>query len=266
MQLRTRRRGALVVPAAASLVRGSQVHPSSPAPVPTLRYDAPVAVIGDIHGRLDLLDLLLTRLPDAIPLITVGDHCDRGPSSYGVVERLVSRKARGVLGNHDLWLQAWANGGALDGFALSPVMGGEATLASYGASGACGGDTSGRERVPPAHREWLNSLPPALELVVMRARYVVAHAGIPEGTFPVGLTAPATAAWLAKFKPHLLHWAGAGPEHCARLGDTIVMGHMRRFMPVDLGHVIGVDTGCGFPGGALSAVLLPERRFVVVGM
>src|SRR6185295_14296099 len=53
--------------------------------------------IGDIHGRLDLLDQLLARIAEddrgrgagaATQHIFLGDLIDRGPDSSGVVERL----------------------------------------------------------------------------------------------------------------------------------------------------------------------------------
>lgn len=40
--------------------------------------DGPVAVIGDIHGRFDVLKKLLGKL-GKMPLFFVGDLIDRGP-------------------------------------------------------------------------------------------------------------------------------------------------------------------------------------------
>jgi len=66
----------------------------------------PIA-IGDVHGRLDLLDDLLTQVPGR-PLIFLGDLTDRGPDSPGVMRRvraLVEEgRAQVCLGNHDLML------------------------------------------------------------------------------------------------------------------------------------------------------------------
>ena len=58
--------------------------------------DSRIYVIGDIHGRLDLLDCLISKIhadlkdtPTPGPLtVTLGDYIDRGPNSRGVVERL----------------------------------------------------------------------------------------------------------------------------------------------------------------------------------
>src|SRR5580765_6515731 len=64
-----------------------------------------VYAIGDIHGRLDLLDRLLgmideddeARGPARTELIFLGDLVDRGPDSVGVIERLMAlRETRQV--------------------------------------------------------------------------------------------------------------------------------------------------------------------------
>jgi serine/threonine protein phosphatase 1 len=70
--------------------------------------------VGDIHGRLDLLDELLAKIERDLAsskrriranLIFLGDLIDRGPSSAQVVERLRTYVHRNVqpvflLGNH----------------------------------------------------------------------------------------------------------------------------------------------------------------------
>ena len=74
----------------------------------------PVDVVGDVHGELDALTALLARLgydehgahPGGRRLVFVGDLCDRGPDSPGVlrlVQRLVAEgRAHATLGNHEL--------------------------------------------------------------------------------------------------------------------------------------------------------------------
>ena len=70
--------------------------------------------IGDIHGRLDLLEDLLAKIhaelqhhPSAKTLLVfVGDLIDRGPSSAQVIERLRTYQRPGIqpvflLGNHE---------------------------------------------------------------------------------------------------------------------------------------------------------------------
>ena len=80
------------------------------APLP----EGPLDVVGDVHGELDALHALLAHLgydaegvhPDGRHLVFVGDLCDRGPDSPGVialVQRLVaSGRALATLGNHEI--------------------------------------------------------------------------------------------------------------------------------------------------------------------
>lgn len=82
--------------------------------VPAGKPGARAYAVGDIHGRLDLLDALLAHIDDDIAarppkrnyIIFLGDLIDRGPASSGVVERLRHyrpRRARPVFlaGNHE---------------------------------------------------------------------------------------------------------------------------------------------------------------------
>ncbi len=66
--------------------------------------------VADIHGCLDKLDSLLLKL-DITPETTfvfTGDYVDRGPDSYGIIERLLQLKEQCncvfLAGNHDV---AW---------------------------------------------------------------------------------------------------------------------------------------------------------------
>jgi hypothetical protein len=80
------------------------------APLP----DGPLDVVGDVHGELDALRALLRHLgydadgghPDGRRLVFVGDLCDRGPDSPGVIALVQSLIAAGraaaVLGNHEI--------------------------------------------------------------------------------------------------------------------------------------------------------------------
>src|SRR5262245_17534926 len=73
-------------------------------------------VIGDIHGRRDLLDQLIDAMHrDAKNYggnsltVTLGDYVDRGPNSRGVVDRLASNPFPGeylaLKGNHEALLE-----------------------------------------------------------------------------------------------------------------------------------------------------------------
>ena len=61
---------------------------------PSLPKDIRIYAVGDIHGRLDLLDELLNRIrsdialrPTAQPIcVFLGDYIDRGPSSRETID------------------------------------------------------------------------------------------------------------------------------------------------------------------------------------
>ncbi len=72
--------------------------------------------------------------------------------------------------------------------------------------------------------------------------------------------------WLVEHHPYDLLWASNDPETMLPLGRPVIMGHVPRARPLDTGEVLALDTGCGTTAdGRLTAVLLPERRFVTVG-
>lgn len=223
--------------------------------------DRPVAVVGDIHGCADLLAELLVQLGD-IPVIVVGDVGDRGPDTRGVIDQLVARDATGVLGNHDEWLRTWARRGGFDSFALNPLFGGCATLDSYGVHGKAPREIEAEAwRVPSAHREWLDRLAVAIDLQVCGEKFWVVHAPFSEFEGPPEMLVPG----LAERDPARLIWGNSTPENMPPLDRPVIVGHVPRAEPLDSGHVIALDTGAGtLDGGRLTAVLLPERRFVTV--
>jgi serine/threonine protein phosphatase 1 len=248
---------------------GNELGPATAplaGPVRTLRYDQPVAVIGDIHGRADLLARLLLKLPAGIPVLVTGDVGDRGPDTRGVIDQLVARGATGARGNHDEWLCTWANGGGFDPFAISPKMGGLATLLSYGVVGLDPVAIEAQShRVPPDHALWLSELAVAVDLEVMGAPFWVIHAGVPATVNLRGLAFREVVPHLAARHPATLLWPSNDPAEMLAVDRPVIMGHVRRRAPADFGSVIAIDTGAGtYTGGALTAVVLPERKFVSV--
>ena len=225
-----------------------------------------MAVIGDIHGRDDLLAPLLDLLGD-MPVLVVGDVCDRGPDTRAVIERLVGRGARGVRGNHEDWLLAWLRGEGFDRIVLRPSFGAEATLASYGVTGRTAREIEAeRWRVPAAHRTWLESLAVAIDLRAGGQRFWMTHAGVPAHRSFAGHAASEVIPWLAAEHPLDLRWTQLDPEAMPPVDRPVVFGHVPRAEPLDDGSFIAIDTGAGTSdGGALTAAVLPERRFVSVG-
>ena len=149
------------------------VAPPLPRPQP------PICVIGDLHGRADLLELMLTRIasqPQAVQarLVFVGDMIDRGPNSAAVLARLqglcMADPARHIclMGNHERMMLAFL--AAPTGRAKRWLSaGGIETLASFGINGRMqpGGQSQQLLRlaealhlaIPPAQLAWLRQLP-----------------------------------------------------------------------------------------------------------
>jgi hypothetical protein len=147
------------------------------------------------------------------------------------------------------------------------MMAGGPTLRSYGIESRWPGEIESlRWNVPRAHAEFLAGLPVALDLTVMGVRYWVVHAGVPIQESLAGLRADSVVRYLAQHAPESLLWPKTDPDAVLPVGRTVVMGHVPLRRPYDDGLTIGVDTGAGtLRGGQLTAVILPERRFVTVG-
>jgi serine/threonine protein phosphatase 1 len=157
-----------------------------------------IYAIGDIHGRSDLLALVLARIEadlarrphPAARIVLLGDYVDRGPDTAGVIERLIALEAGPVaatflLGNHDHYLLAyledpeWSDRGF---HWFHDAMGGAATLASYGihdvsARAPRRSHDAFRAVFPESHRAFLHRC-----LLSARAGdYLFVHAGIRPG-------------------------------------------------------------------------------------
>ena len=111
---------------------------------PRLPAGVRVYAIGDIHGRLDLLQALERQIAEDAEaggrgqeriVVYVGDYADRGFQSRHVIEHLATKPLPGfhpvyLLGNHDIWLRAFARGENVGESWIR--FGGDATLLSYG--------------------------------------------------------------------------------------------------------------------------------------
>lgn len=133
--------------------------------------------VGDLHGRLDVLDAILARLAprDAGKIVFLGDYIDRGPDSRAVVEKLMAGSQDHhewvmLKGNHeDLALKAH-DGGPDEYYHWFYNCGGKQTCESYDSERSV-------NRLPEEHLEWMKNLP-ALHVDDHR---LFVHAGIRKG-------------------------------------------------------------------------------------
>lgn len=236
------------VPAPGWLLRWKRRPPAVP-PCP----ERPVCLIGDVHGRLDLLHDLLDRIaacPDAdtARIVVLGDMIDRGPDSAGVLTVLHELQLRApgrvicLMGNHERML--------LD-FLTSPDLGGRwlrhggcETLASFGidpeAADRMATAQALERRLGPELRTWLTGLP----LSWQEGSLAASHAG-GDPRRPLALQDETDLLW--------------GHRDFARRprpdGLWMVHGHVVVPEPEIAPGRIAVDTGA-WSSGRLSAVWL----------
>ncbi|MEM6384893.1 MAG: metallophosphoesterase [Pseudomonadota bacterium] len=214
-----------------------------------------IYAVGDIHGHLDKLQSAHALIAaDMVAcgrnatIIHVGDLCDRGPDTNKVLDYLIGGIEAGedwlvLKGNHDQMLLDFAEGG--DGTNpklragmtwLHSMLGGMATLASYGAKKKPFESKAAFVRraqgcVPQAHVDFLKNLP-----VWLRAEGMVfVHAGIRPG-FPLDAQDEDDLLWI---RDEFLWHAG---DHEA----LIVHGHTPVDEPTHYGNRVNVDTGAGW--------------------
>ena len=237
--------------------------------------------IGDIHGDLAALQLLISRLPPLVPddtVVFLGDYVDRGPDSAGVVQwlrefSLVSpAKVVFLRGNHeDAWLQVIETGwpefiiprgnGCLESyrsFAGKPVPDEHATPALEELQAMSAGGFFPADVVT-----WMRSLLFFYE--DDHALYV--HAGIKR--HGDGFPHPSKVE-----PPRALLWLRDRDFFANYRGKLVVFGHTTtRTLPNELStytpddptdlwagpSCVGLDTGCG-KGGFLTAFELPAQR------
>ncbi len=233
---------------------------STPPRQASLPANTRVYAIGDIHGRLDLLNKLIDLMAaDAANYngekiaVFLGDYIDRGPESKGVISRLMQPLPANIrpvflLGNHEWAMLQFFH--SLETGAGWMVYGGMETLKSYGIPMQPGKATPERltelqqtlkERFPPDHREWLKNCLIHFEI----GDYYFAHAGVRPGV-PLNEQTDTDRLWI---RQGFLDWRGSGLE------KMIVHGHTISPEVEVLPHRIGIDTGA-YASGKLTAVVL----------
>jgi serine/threonine protein phosphatase 1 len=239
---------------------------SKPRQLPRVPDGQIIYAIGDIHGRLDLLQRAadaIARDVDGLPsgepvTIFVGDYIDRGPSSGAVLDRLASSTfptpIMPLLGNHETMLLNFLQ----DASAMQRWrgLGGLETLHSYGVDvreAMAGRDFevaqySFRRSFPEEHRQFLLQLPRS----VVRGDYLFCHAGVRPGV-------P-----LAEQDPYDLicirdEFLTSDIDH----GKVIVHGHTPVPQPDFRPNRINLDTGAFATGRLTCLRLLGETQSLI---
>lgn len=226
--------------------------------------------IGDIHGRLDLLEAMLDRIreeqrrrpPCPTYLVLLGDLIDRGPDSAGVVRRLRAEgwgdiKPVFILGNHEEmlirvlgeepWLiRDWLQHG---GFECAQSYG-----VAVGQLAAMSDEEAVellRERIPSEDVTFLQQFADSFRF----GDYLFVHAGIRPG-IPIERQTTQDLRWIrADFLEK---------ERDDTL--TVVHGHTISEEPDAVPGRIGIDTGA-YLGGPLTALIVEGdfKGFLAVG-
>jgi serine/threonine protein phosphatase 1 len=215
-----------------------------------------VYAIGDIHGRLDLLDRAIAAIrrdvaehgPAALT-VTLGDYIDRGPQSRGVISRLIENPFPtsyvALKGNHEALLEDFLADPATGPYWSQ--QGGLTTLQSYGiqVDGFMGvGYAEARNKLaaalPPAHSKFLRSL----KISLIRGKYFFCHAGVRPG-IPLERQSEEDLLWI---RDQFL-------TSRADFGKIVVHGHTPLLEPEVRSNRIGIDTGA-FVTGRLTCVAL----------
>jgi serine/threonine protein phosphatase 1 len=223
--------------------------------------DTRLYVIGDVHGRLDLLDRVIAAIERDVVAhegraltVTLGDYIDRGPHSRGVIERLARNPFPtpyvALKGNHETLLTS---------FLVDPgvgqhwrKLGGLETIASFGVPvqqmmlGRNLEEAAERlaAAITPEHFAFIDSL--KLSLTV--GRYFLCHAGVRPGV-PLARQSEDDLLWI---RDEFL-------ESSVDFGKVVVHGHTPVAEPEVRHNRINIDTGA-FATGRLTCIVLEGER------
>src|SRR6185503_19601294 len=215
--------------------------------------------VGDVHGRLDLLDQLLDKIHEdlnrrpakKVLLVFVGDLIDRGPSSAHVVERLRTYihpnvQTAFILGNHEEVLLRILAGDA-ELITKWRWFGGTECLSSYGVHTVKLAKMKVedaleviRAAIPREHIEFLETFDDSCRF----GDYLFVHAGIRPGV-EIDQQRQSDLRWIREA------FLFDETDH----GFIVVHGHTIRPEVEIRGNRIGIDTGA-YQSGVLTALAI----------
>jgi serine/threonine protein phosphatase 1 len=219
--------------------------------------------VGDIHGRIDLVDRLLKEITaeiadqpqSKVSIIFLGDVIDRGPASAEVVERLRTLNIPGVsvhfiMGNHEEVMLRVIEG-ETDLLRNWLRFGGTETLHSYGIEPRALKKLSSeelsarlKEAIPATHRRFVASFSDSIGF----GDYVFVHAGIRPG-IDLAEQSQADLRWIRE--PFL--------EDRTDYGFVVVHGHTITSEVEVTPNRIAIDTGA-YNTGTLTALAIDGKK------
>lgn len=238
------------------------------------QIQGPVAVIGDVHGQVEKLDIVLAKLrktPDYSHrwIVFIGDVVDRGTDPKGAIDRLLTLQREhplttAIAGNHELamafslglvptpsysdWATQWVE-----------FYGAETTFASYGAPH--GDLTALKNNLPPEHIDYLANAP----WLVEHPEAVFVHAGLdPHQSFELQLRILRQRDFTLNRPPWLCSKTFVDNGVPADCPVMVVSGHVPVPEVIYRPNRLLIDTTGGCEGD-LSCVLLPELVLITSG-
>ncbi|HNY64352.1 MAG TPA: metallophosphoesterase family protein [Deltaproteobacteria bacterium] len=206
--------------------------------------------IGDIHGCLDLLEDLISRIDPGSDekVVFLGDYIDRGFKPFETVEYLISLTKRFscvfLRGNHEQMFIDFLEYGT--NRSVFFANGGMRTVQSYLGHEPFVSHTQVAHAMPESHRNFYADM----QWFHEDERYVYVHAGLRPGV-PIAEQDRQDFIWIRDefiFSP-------TGIE------KKVIFGHTPFARPLVKSDKIGIDTGAVY-GGALTAVELPGEVFI----
>lgn len=225
--------------------------------------------VGDIHGRLDLLEELHELIvadaegfEGSKGIIYLGDYIDRGSQSKQVLDLLIEQPLKdfdviNLLGNHEQTLLDFIEDPQTASAWLD--YGGQVTLLSYGVG--FGRINMGQqldllrdelqEKIPTEHIEFLQQC----QLMHREGSYCFVHAGIRPGV-DLDEQSPGDIMWIRD------EFIRSTADH----GHIIVHGHSMTEEVEWQANRIGIDTGA-YNSGMLTALVLEgeDQRLLQTG-
>jgi serine/threonine protein phosphatase 1 len=233
---------------------------------PKLPNGIRIYAVGDVHGRIDLLDRVLLQIdkdlaaspPFRAIQVFLGDYIDRGPASRAVLDRLAGRIRSGetvfLKGNHETFVARFLEDPAL----LSDwrQYGGLETLISYGLRPPLNPTRSEqlelakvfKTALPPAHLDFLRRLRTSFSC----GDFFFVHAGVRPGV-PFSRQHEDDLLWIRE--DFLLHEE--------KFEKIVVHGHTPVREPEIKSNRINIDTGA-YATGRLTCVRIEGSTAVVI--